>query len=63
MKESTRGLQLQEIETRLHRPIPAVASDLALPPEISAKIQQGGGTSAYGQSADDSSAQVGLSIS
>ncbi|KAL4449436.1 hypothetical protein ABPG77_007080 [Micractinium sp. CCAP 211/92] len=42
---------LQDIEKRLSRPIPALAADLSLPPEIAARVAGGGGgtTPQYGQ--------------
>ncbi len=45
------GLVLQDIEKRLSRPIPALAADLSLPPEIAARVAGGGGgtTPQYGQ--------------
>lgn len=44
-------LFLQDIEKRLSRPIPALAADLSLPPEIAARVAGGGGgtTPQYGQ--------------
>lgn len=42
---------MQDIEKRLSRPIPALAADLSLPPEIAARVAGGGGGGAtqYGQ--------------
>lgn len=46
------ALSLQDIEKRLSRPIPALAADLTLPPEIAARVAGGGGgggSTQYGQ--------------
>lgn len=41
---------LQEVEKRLSHPIPSLAADLSLPPDLAAKVQPGAGQTQYGKS-------------
>jgi hypothetical protein len=47
---ASRPPSLQEVEKRLSRPVPALAPDLSLPPDIAARLAGSGGAgSQYGR--------------